>query len=364
MLYRRLRGSFLPLGALTLLLTLGGFFFCSQQPHVATPAPTLRETEAGWYSLYFTEPADPASETLRGGPDQALAEAIDEARYSVDVAIFDLDLWSVRDALLRATRRGVTVRLVTDTDNIQEPEISALAEAGIPVVGDRRDPLMHHKFAIVDRLDVWTGSMNFTVSSAYRDNNNLIRLRSTEVAEDYAREFEEMFTEDRFGALSRADTPHPLVAIEGRQVEVLFSPDDGVAARILDLLRSAQTSIDMLAYSFTSDAIGDVLLERAGAGVQVRVVVDEGQMSAAGSEYARLRQAGIDIRLDGNEGSMHHKVIILDGAVVLTGSYNFTRSAEEYNDEAVLILHDAEIARRYLEEFERLFAQAGQPRSP
>ncbi len=354
----------MPLGALTLLLALGASFFCFRQPHVATPAAPARRAEAGWYSLYFTEPTDPASETLRGGPDQALADAIDEARYSVDVAIFDLDLWSVRDALLRAARRGVAVRLVTDTENMQEPEIAALVEAGIPVVGDRRDPLMHHKFVILDRLDVWTGSMNFTVSSAYRDNNNLIRLRSTEVAEDFAGEFEEMFTEDRFGALSRADTPHPLVAIGGHQVEVLFSPDDGVAVRILELVQSAQTSIDMLAYSFTSDAIGNALLERAGAGVRVRVVVDEGQMAATGSEYARLRQAGIDIRLDGNEGSMHHKVIILDGAIVLTGSYNFTRSAEEYNDEAVLILHDPELARQYLEEFERLYVLAGQPRLP
>lgn len=349
-----------PLGAAALLLSLIGIFWLFHDASLVRPTetPAGDMPTAGWYGLYFTDPQGPTAATLRGGPDRFLAEAIDSAHYSVDVAVYDLNLWSIRDSLLRAHRRGVDVRLVIESDNILEPEVESLSAAGIPVLGDRRESLMHHKFVVIDRQDVWTGSMNLTVGGAYRDNNNLIRVRSNQVAEDYTREFEEMFVEDRFGVLSLADTPYPVVIIDGHQVEVLFSPDDGVALRILALLRNAQRSIDLLAYSFTSDAIGEVLLERAQDQVKVRAVVEAGQVSAAGAETERLREAGLDIRLDGNPGNMHHKVIIIDDVIVITGSYNFTRSAEEHNDENVLILHDPEIADRFLEEFEGIYSLA------
>lgn len=350
-----------PAGSLVFLLLLAGGYLLFQGQQVRRGAPPSIEAPraTGWYSLYFTDPSGPAAESLRGGPDQALAEAIDAARYSVDVAIYHLDLWSIRDALLRAHERGLEVRMVVESDNLLEPEVQRLADAGIPVVGDRRESLMHHKFVVIDRFEVWTGSMNLTIGSAYQDNNDLIRIRSGPVAEDFTREFEEMFVEDRFGQLSRADTPYPLVTVEGTEVEVLFSPDDGVARRIIDLLSGAQHTIEFLAFSFTSDPIGEVLLERSRAGVSVRGVVDAGQVSAAGAEFAGLRGAGLDVRLDGNEGYMHHKVLIVDGQVVLLGSYNFTRSAEEYNDEAVLIVHDPEVAGQFLQEFERIYGQAG-----
>ena len=124
-----------------------------------TPAETS-PNEAGWYSVYFTAPQGPAANTLRGGPDAALAEAIDQAVLSVDVAAYSLDLWSIRDALLRAHRRGVSVRLVVESDNLDSDELIQIAEAGVPVLGDRREGLMHNKFVVIDRYEVWTGSMN------------------------------------------------------------------------------------------------------------------------------------------------------------------------------------------------------------
>jgi len=117
--------------------------------------------------VYFTAPQGPAANTLRGGPDAALAEAIDQAVLSVDVAAYSLDLWSIRDALLRAHRRGVSVRLVVESDNLDSDELIQIAEAGVPVLGDRREGLMHNKFVVIDRYEVWTGSMNFTVNGAY-----------------------------------------------------------------------------------------------------------------------------------------------------------------------------------------------------
>ena len=89
-------------------------------------AASTPETPEDWYSVYFTDPADPASKSLRGGPDKHLAEAIRAARVSVDVAVLQLNLWSIRDALLEAHKRGVQVRMVTESDYLDGKEIGQL----------------------------------------------------------------------------------------------------------------------------------------------------------------------------------------------------------------------------------------------
>ena len=93
--------------------------------------------------------------------------------------------------------------------------------------------------------------MNFNTNGAYQDNNNLIRLRSTRVAEDYNTEFKEMFEENLFGTDTRTATINPSVTIDGTRVVIYFSPEDGVAAQILTLMLGAQESIFFMAYSFT-----------------------------------------------------------------------------------------------------------------
>ncbi|MEW6567974.1 MAG: phospholipase D-like domain-containing protein [Chloroflexota bacterium] len=344
-------------GALVILLAIVAVFaaFVRQQDQSEWAAPTA---STGAIQLYFTDPTSTHAQAYRGGPDEQLAQAIDAAQTSVDVAAYAFNLWSLRDALLAAHARGVRVRMVVESDNLLEPEVDDLVRAGIPVLGDRREPLMHHKFIVIDAQEVWTGSMNLTLGSAYVDHNNLLRLRSPEIAADFTREFEEMFVEDRFGALSLPDTPFPEAGLDGRTIEVLFSPDDGVAEAILAELRGARSSIDLMAYAFTSDDIAQALIERAGEGVRVRVVVEGRQAEATGAEYARLRQGGLQARVYRGQGLLHHKVIVIDQALVITGSYNYTRSAEEYNDEAVLILHDPELAAWFSAEFDRLYRDA------
>lgn len=342
--------------AILLLLFLSACL--PQAPLPGAPFPTPNQPD-NWYSIYFTDPTGPAAETLRGGPDAALAQAIAAARVSVDLAIYDFDLWSLRDALLAAQRRGVSVRLVVESDNFDEPEIQELIDAGIPVLGDRREGLMHDKFAIIDRQEVWTGSMNFTVNGAYRNDNNLLRLRSTRLAADYLAEFEEMFVEDAFGPGSPANTPYPSLVVDGTRVEVYFSPEDDTAARLVELVADARESVYFLAYSFTADDLSTALLARAPAGVTISGVFEESQYrSNTGAEFERLLSGGLDVRLDGNPRNMHHKVLIIDQQIVVTGSYNFSASAAERNDENTLVIHNAGIAAAYLEEFQRIYAAA------
>jgi len=321
-----------------------------------------QETNANtlqWYTVYFTDPGSIEAQTYTGGPGDALAEAISQARVSVDVAAYSLNLWEIRDALLDAQRRGISIRMVTDGANMDVPEVQELIQAGIPVKGDHSKSLMHNKFFVIDRMEVWTGSMNPTLGGAYYDNNDLIRIRNADLAENYTVEFEEMFVESRFSRGSLANTPHPRLVIKDAEIETYFSPEDGTAERIVELIESAQESIYFLAYSLTSDDISAAIIDRSHDGIEVLGVMDESQFkSNIGTEYEHLLEAGIDVRLDGNPENMHHKLIILDKKIVITGSYNFSNSAETRNDENTLIIHSSEIAQKYLKEFWRVYNEA------
>jgi phosphatidylserine/phosphatidylglycerophosphate/cardiolipin synthase-like enzyme len=310
----------------------------------------------GW-AVLFSNPGGPDASTFRGGPDALLAAAIDDAQYTVDVAIYHLDLWSIRDALIRAHRRGLRVRLVIESDYRYEKEINELEEAGIEIVEDRREHLMHHKFVVLDGLQVWTGSMNFTVRGPYVNNNHLLVVHSSDIAQAYSKEFEEMFIEDRFGALSLPDPTGVPVAVEGGEWLALFSPDTAVAHEIIEIIHEASSTIDFMAFSYTSEDIADAMLGRLAAGVRVRGVIESDQAYAAGAQYENLLQGGVDIRLDGNPETMHHKVILVDAEIVICGSYNFTRSAEERNDENVLIIVDTTLAADFLIEFEKIYTE-------
>jgi len=312
-----------------------------------------------WFELYFTNPTSPISSQGTGGVDGPLVEAIDAARLSIDVAAYSISLNSVRNALISAHDRGATVRVVMESTNMDRSDPQRLIEAGIPIIGDNRDGLMHDKFMVIDKSEVWMGSMNFTDSGAYDDNNNLMHIRSTKIAEDYSKEFNEMFVDNKFGEDVVPETPYPTVTIDGTQLDIYFSPDDGVLKALVPLLESAQKSIFFLAYSFTSNQLGDIVREKAAAGLTIAGVMDEEQVkSNQGTEFDPFRQADLDVRIDGIKGLMHHKVFIIDQKIVAFGSYNFSQSAEERNDENLIIVYNPAIAQQFVQEFERVQEQA------
>jgi phosphatidylserine/phosphatidylglycerophosphate/cardiolipin synthase-like enzyme len=217
---------------------------------------------------------------------------------------------------------------------------------------------------------VWTGSWNLTENGTYRNNNHAVLIASTALAENYGTEFEEMFA-GRFGPTSPADTPNPHVTItveigeedgtpQTRQIEIetYFAPEDEVASRIIAEIGQAQSRIRFMAFVFTSDEIAGAMLERAQAGVVVQGVMEARNAERSYSEYERLRAEVHDVLPDGNPYIMHHKVIIIDDETVILGSYNFTASAGEDNDENLLVIHDAEVAALFVAEFGRVYEQA------
>ena len=113
-----------------------------------------------------------------------------------------------------------------------------------------------------------------------------------------------------------------------------------------------------MAFTFTSAEIADALLEQAQAGVVVQGVIESRNAGQDYSQYNRLQAVVHDVLPDGNPYIMHHKVIIIDDATVILGSYNFTVSAEDANDENTLIIHDSEVAALFVAEFGRVYEQA------
>jgi phosphatidylserine/phosphatidylglycerophosphate/cardiolipin synthase-like enzyme len=329
----------------------------------------VHETVRGdWIRVYFTDPHHTESDSQRqSGLDVDLASVIQHAQTSVDVAAYELDLQTIADALIAAQRRGVQVRLVTESDNADDYALTTLQEAGVSVYEDQSDGgLMHHKFITVDGQWLWTGSWNLTENGTFRNNNNAILIASPALAENYTAEFNEMIL-GHFGANSLVNTPHPRVIItveadggprRSVEVENYFSPDDGVAEEIIAEIRAARERIRFLTFVFTSEEIATAMLERAEAGVVVQGVMESRNVDGQYDQYQRLKSAVHDVLLDGNPYIMHHKVIIIDDETVILGSYNLTHSAEAYNDENVIIIHDAEVAGLFVQEFGRVYEDA------
>jgi phosphatidylserine/phosphatidylglycerophosphate/cardiolipin synthase-like enzyme len=322
------------------------------------PGVAVKEesTSAGWYTLYFTEPEPEPS--WSGGLDEVLAADIDRAQRSVDIATYDLDLESVTSALLRAHDRGVAVRMLIESDNIELDQPQELIAAGIPVVQDGRGALMHNKFVVIDGQTTWTGSWNYTDSGTYFNNNNAIRILSAEMAANYTSEFNEMFVDRAFGPNSPAGIPHRRLLLEATRVDTFFAPEDAVMDELVQVVSGAGESIRFMAYSFTDNQLGLAIRERAAAGVLVEGIFESRGATSVYSEFGPMQEAGLNVWPDGNPNIMHHKVIIVDADIVVLGSFNYSQSADRDNDENLLVIYSAEIAARFLDEFDQLITQA------
>lgn len=335
-----------------------------ERPHRAAPgkapasAPAAPATSPqGAIEVYFShtyenDPAAARSDT--DNIDRHLAAFIAGADRSLDCAFFELGSDRIAAALIAARRRGVQVRIVADADYRDDAPMRRVIADGIPVVFDERHAFMHNKFVAADGRAVWTGSFNATDNCSFRNNNNAVAIRSSEVAANYAAEFAEMFVKHSFGVRSPSATPHSLVKLPDADVYTWFAPEDGVPPKVIRVLRSAQRSIHFMAFSFTDTAIGGTMIAMHRKGVTVEGVVETRNAGGAGGQMQRLSAAGVTVLPDGNTYVMHHKVIVVDGLWTITGSYNFTASGANENDENVLIIKSAAVARQFEREYDRV----------
>lgn len=323
-----------------------------------------RGARQGFWQVYFTEPTGSRDRsTYNNGIDQALASAIDQVRSTLDIAAFEFNNPAITEAVLRAHERGVTVRVVTDDEFGTEDDDATLVDlelVGIPIVDDARSGLMHNKFMILDSLTVWTGSTNFTVNGIYRNNNNMLAIRSVRAVQAFQSEFDEMFIGRSFGTTSPQGNSAAFVQ-DGSPIEIYFASEDDVIGPIIRAVGAARSQIRFMTFSFTENTLGDAMLARHEQGLSVEGVFET---TGSGTEFSNMNRmfcAGVPVFRDGNSFAMHHKVIIIDDDTVITGSFNFSNNAVSRNDENLIIIRNRDIASLYLEEYARIRNAAAPP---
>src|SRR3990172_3000960 len=326
-----------------------------------------------------------------GAPDDlenVIIDFIDQSEHTLDIAVQELDNPQIAAAIDRAARRKrpgmdrlVRVRLVTEGDYLKEDQPVAppdkevsldinrmhfvtLLRGAVDAKIDFNPKIFHHKFIIRDRGEareaVLTGSTNFTTTDTHRNLNHVVIFHDIGVAAAYQSEFDQL-RDGIFGARSTMLTAtDPLTLdIEGSAVQILFSPDNNPELRIVNEILKAQTSAYFMMFTFAkSTTIDDALLSKLqGGNLEVVGVLDGGQSAQSWSPHKALLSQGARLRRETlpNNRKLHHKLIVLDDHTVIGGSFNYTGPANQYNDENLFLVRDANVAAFFKTEVKRVF---------
>ena len=333
-----------------------------------------------------------------GGPDELappLVAFIDGAEKELCVAIQEIDHPPIAEALSRARRRGVTVKVVLESDYLVESRpvaedregarapnhalLVAMLRAAVDVKSDFNPHIFHQKFIVRDRASVLTGSTNFTTTGVTGNLNHLVIVEHREVAMQYWREFREI-SQGVFGARSDAHGRHPEQVWVGKmRVKPLFAPEHGPEMEIMKLMAKARERVDFAIFTFAeSSGIDDQMIATVARGVPVRGAFDRKQANQDWAASHKLREGGVDIHQlkpvsRGGARKLHHKLMVLDDRCIVAGSFNYTGPANYVNDENILVIGDLgptdpdfeaierEFARPVREEIERIIAEQCEP---
>ena len=144
-------------------------------------------------------------------------------------------------------------------------------------------------------------------------------------------------------------------AAKGAAASAWFSPDGNCVGKINDLFAQARASVDICVFTITDNRIAEAIEKAHRRRVQIRVISDDDKAMDAGSDIERLDRSGIPVRVDKSEHHMHHKFAIFDKRQLLSGSYNWTRSAALNNDENFMVTSDPELLKAYTRMFDKLW---------
>jgi len=134
-----------------------------------------------------------------------------------------------------------------------------------------------------------------------------------------------------------------------------FSPGDDCENAIVSCIRNAKHSVKICVFTISENVISDAVVKAHKKGISVKIITDNDKLNDMGSDIRMLSKAGIRIRIDQSSSHMHHKFCVVDKEVLLTGSYNWTKSAADRNQENILVTEDPKMVKSYLSEFEKLW---------
>ena len=339
-----------------------------------------QSTSSGEIRVCFNNPVDTTVATIENAQfsgvytNDSIKAYIDKAKHTLDIAVYNHSDNMIANAINDAHERGVRVRYITcestatTAEGVLNDEIPFLERPEIMGI-------MHNKFIVID-ADVadstWvlSGSTNWTTNQLFDDPNHIIMVQDQSVARAYELEFNEMWGSDgdqydldnaKFGSDKTNNTPHNFI-VNGNDFEVYFSPSDNTTYNISNALKTANDEIDFALLVFTNNQLGSTILEQYESGVEVNGIIE--QVNTQGSEYEFLLEEGVNvISHQGFGDSFHHKYCIVDHAntdsdpLVITGSHNWSGAAKTNNDENTMIIHDANIANQFYQEFNQRMSE-------
>ncbi|PIS46693.1 MAG: hypothetical protein COT17_07300 [Elusimicrobia bacterium CG08_land_8_20_14_0_20_51_18] len=308
--------------------------------------------------------------------------AMDSSNRSVDVALYGMSNMSIAEAMVRARKRGVLVRVILNQTHVfttkRSEEIQYLMDNNVSVrslKGAGRSGIMHNKIAIYDSRILMTGSYNWTLNANNASYENVVFTADARYLKGYQAYFDWMWSYAK--DVSQGPMPYynennlkfiPVdesmsVSFNGAGFPAyVFSPSGGAKDSILKAVEKSKKSIKVSVFSFYDTEIFEALLAAKKRGVGIQVVVD--RVQASQSEVTALMiKNKFDFRWSGgyNGGVMHNKLGIFDDALLITGSFNWSNTAEVYNFENAFITDHKSYLRGFGEQFADIYAKARAP---
>ncbi len=302
-----------------------------------------------------------------------LVEAIGRTRRTLDVALYNLQIDGAVEALVKARARGVKVRVLFDAAHVYPlagKQIQSVIDSGIEtraMNGRGGTGAMHCKYALFDGTLLQTGSANWSGFAETFSYENIMFTADQDIVSGYGRNFDWMWAQAKPAGQPEAaaakpsappSDPTPDVNFNGTLLpDYAFSPRGGTEAAIVKAIDAARSEADVAMFTFTSVNIMEALKRAAARGVRVKLMLFIGQKFpfAQEAKTSRMEMRFKNGRLE--KGQMHNKFAVLDGRLLINGSFNWTVTAETSNTENTIFTTAPEYVSPYKAEFEKLFMQ-------
>lgn len=371
-----MRAYLSPLAALAAVALTG----CNPPPSQAD----LDGTRGSRVDVFFNDPGSRLDTVWHADAIRVMVDLIDGARSSVHFAVMGFSNSDVIDAFERAWDRGVDITMVGDAGHLNNSGYELFLDRHIPMTVGNLAHIMHDKFMVVDDRFVFASTANWSNSDLRQNSNNFAMMDDPYLAADFTAEQVQMF-EGNFGQSKVALDNGRTYQIGDTEVEVWFAPKEDAMGRILELVDAAEESVEFTIFAMTKDQLGSALIRKQEELVRrgiatpgdptygVAGVIDQSQLHSNGQyhEAYRMLGAGVPLRMDGDDasslpgdyqaggGRLHSKTMVIDayGAnpIVISGSFNWSASATQSNDEYLLVFHGARLAEQYDDYFKYLW---------
>ncbi len=350
---------------------------------------------SGSIKAYFNKPVNNAYSQGQNavysyfGLDDTIINYINRSVSTLDIMMYNWNnsnLSSISNAVNAAYTRGVAVRVISDggSTNVSINSLNPAIKVLKSPTAFPNYTIMHNKIVIIDANSpnpnvplIITGSTNWTEGQMNTDPNNMMILQDQAIANAYTMEFEEMWGSNtlvpnsalaKFGQFKTDNTPHKFM-VAGKLVEVYFSPSDNTEQAIINAIGTANKDIEIAVFQFTRTSIANEIKNRTFVTPTVFAGGIINDTTNASAPFLILKNntngMGGNFFLSTQPGIFHHKYCIIDqndpfsDPQVVTGSHNWSSSANTKNDENTVIVHDATMANVYFQEWVKRYTDQG-----